>query len=253
MNYKLLCSKDKSLLAISIFSIFINLYIQPILYILIIPSFFICWYGWEYWWSCGISKNSLNYHQRASLFCYKEVTKSCLIHSIICAISDISLSLTIINIAGILIPIGLNQFNIYFLTICILLALFQNTIVTIFKLEPITNNMSWAPLVSNSNCEHINNELLYLENIKNYIYILIFVFFIDSIYYYNFYNLSIILLLVFYYYSIITFIKLSNIQQYFVNTNEQINQNIYLVCWNNQKEWSRAIIINYIIFLILKN
>ena len=244
MIYKLLCNKDTYLLSVSAFLILFNIYVQPILYILIIPSFIICW--------GGLSKNSLNYHERAKLLKYKEVTKSCLLHSIICSISDISISLSIFNIAAILVPVGINEFNIYFLTICILLSLFQNTIVTILQIEPITNNMSWAPLAKNSDCDNIFDELQYLKNIKTYIYVISFIFFIDSIYTFNFYNLAIVLLLLFYYYSIITFIKLSNMQQYFVQTNEQINKNIYLVCWYNQQEWVYAICFIYI-FLLLKN
>lgn len=253
MKYKLLCIKDTCLLGVSIFSIIFNIYVQPIMSILIIPIFFICWGGWEYWWSCGVTKHSLNYHKRAKLFAYKEVTQSCLLHSIICSFSDISISLSIINIAGVLIPLGLQQFNIYFLTICILLALFQNTLVTILHLSPVTNNMSWSPLAGNSDCEHIDNELQHLENIKTYIYALSFIFFIESIYNFNFYNLAIVLLLLFYYYSIITFIKLSTIDQYFIQIDEQINRNVYLVCWNNQKEWLYAICLIYGTFLLLKN
>ena len=112
--------------------------------------------------------------------------------------------------------------------------------------------MSWTPLEKNSDCDNIFDELQYLKNIKTYIYVISFIFFIDSIYNFNFYNLAIVLLLVFYYYSIITFIKLSNMQQYFVQTNEQINKNIYFVCWYNQQEWVYAICFIYI-FLILKN
>lgn len=235
MNYKLLCNRNKYLLSTSTFLILFNIYVQPILYILTYPSLIITF--------CNIVKNYLNYHKN------KEIAITYLLNTILISINNISIYLSIFNIASILVPIGINQFNIYFLTICILLVLFQNTIV---QLVSITINRSSNELVINLDCESIVNELQYIKNIKKFIYVISFIFFIESIYNYNFYNLAIVLLLIFYYYIIITFIKLSNMQQYVVQTDQQLNRNIYLVCWKNQQKSIYTICFTYISFIILK-
>lgn len=238
MNYKLLSIKDTYLLTVSAFFILFNIYVQPILYILIYPSLIITF--------CNIVKNYLNYNKN------KEIAVNYLLNTIIININNISIYLSIFNIAGILVPLGINEFNIYFLTICILLALFQNTISTIFQLIPTTINRSSNELVINLDCESIVNELQYIKNIKKFIYVISFIFFIESIHNYNFYNLAIVLLIIFYYYAIITYFKLSNMQQYVAQNDEQLNGNIYLVCWKNQQESIYAICFTYMSFLLLK-
>lgn len=235
MNYKLLSNRNKYLLTTYTFFILFNIYLLPILYIFIYPSLIITF--------CNIIINYYNINKN------KKNIVEYILNIIIKNIKNLSIYLSIFNIASILIPIGIKEFNIYFLTICILLVLFQNTIL---KLVSIAFNNSSNELVINLDCENIVYELQYIKNIKKFIYVISLIFFIESIYNYNFYNLAIVLLLIFYYYIIMTFIKISNIQQYVVQTDEQFNINIYLVCWKNHQESIYSICFAYISFIILK-
>ena len=74
------------------------------------------------------------------------------IDSIIAGISDISIALYVFSLTTYLIPEGVHEFNWVYYQFLIFFALIQNKIITISRITPITNGMSWAPLAHNSNC-----------------------------------------------------------------------------------------------------
>ena len=114
MNYKLICKTDKLILLTSGTIITITNLLLPsdIWLFIIFISFFTAWLGWEYWWSIGYSKQSYDYHERAIILKYKEVTNNITLHSIILGISDVSISLYIFSLVSYLNPRGLYSFDI---------------------------------------------------------------------------------------------------------------------------------------------
>ena len=178
MEYKLICKTDQIILLTSGSIIFITKLLLPfdIWLLLIFISFFVCWLGWEYWWSIGYTPQSYDYHERAIILKYNEVTNNIIFHSIILAISDVSISLYIFSITTYLIPVGLTIFKLNYTLVLIFFALFQNKIITLSGIIPITSNMSWAPLAFNSTCY---NRLSCWNNQQEWLYgILIIYFFI---------------------------------------------------------------------------
>lgn len=182
MNYKLICKTDKIILFTSSSIIILtNLLLPSDLWLfLIVISFFTAWLGWEYWWSIGYSKQSYDYHERALILKYTEVTKNIVFHSIILGISDVSISLYIFSLAKYLIPTGLHSFDINFLLLLVFFALTQNKLITLLKIIPITPNMSWAPLAFNSDCR---TKLSCWYNQQEWFYGIIIMYFFILFYY----------------------------------------------------------------------
>lgn len=154
MNYKFLCKTDQVILLTSSSIIILTSTLLPIdIWIFIgFISFIICWLGWEYWWSIGYTYQSFDYHERATIRHLTEVTNNITLHSVVLAISDVSISLYIFSLATYIIPDGLKIFNIEYALLLVFFGLIQNKIITVLQISPITSNMSWAPLAPNSDC-----------------------------------------------------------------------------------------------------
>ena len=154
MDYKILCKTDQIILLTSSSIIILTSTLLPsdIWIFLGIISFFICWLGWEYWWSIGYTYQSYDYHERAIIRQLSEVTNNIVLHSIVLAISDVSISLYMFSITTYIIPDGLRIFNINYLILLVFFGLLQNKIITLIQISPVTSNMSWAPLAPNSDC-----------------------------------------------------------------------------------------------------
>ena len=111
---------------------------------------------------------------------FTEVTNNIVFHSIILGYSDSSITLYVFSMTSYVIPSGLYTFNQYYLGLLIFLALFQNKLITISGISPITCDMSWAPLVHNSNCKigvscwNNQQEWLYSITIMYYMVLLVF-------------------------------------------------------------------------------
>ena len=108
MIYKFICKTDQIILISSSSIILLTIQLLPINIwnILTISSFLISWGGWELWWTVGYTLHSLNYHDRAIICNFTEVTNNLYIHSIILAISDVAISLYIFSLGLILFPDG---------------------------------------------------------------------------------------------------------------------------------------------------
>lgn len=154
MIYKIICKTDQIILTMSSSIILLTRLLLPrdIWYVLGCSSFIICWGGWESWWSLGYTPSSLNYHHRAILCQFSEVTKNLYLHSIIAGISDISIALYVFSLTTYFVPSGLYEFNWIYYQLLIFCALIQNKLITMSKITPVTNGMSWAPLAHNSDC-----------------------------------------------------------------------------------------------------
>ena len=175
MIYKFICETDKLILITSSTIISLTSFLLPIdkWLCIVCSSFIICWGGWEYWWTMGISPNSLDYHQRARLLQFTEVTYDMVLHSLILAISDIAISLYIFSVTTYIYPDGLYHFHLNYIGMILLLGIAQNKLITLSGISPITNNMSWAPLVHNSNC---SNSLSCWKNQQEWFYAILILY-----------------------------------------------------------------------------
>ena len=182
MEYKFLCKTDQIILLSSSSVILITkeLLSNDIWLFIGFISFFICWLGWEYCWSIGYSPQSYNYHKRAMIRQLSEVTNNITLHSLVLAISDVSISLYIFSLTSYIIPNGLQSFDINYILLLVFFGLLQNKIITLIQISPVTSNMSWAPLAPNSDCK---NSISCWNNQQEWFYATLIMYF--CVIYYN--------------------------------------------------------------------